>query len=245
MFYGRGRRRGTDRAARSWATSSRSPATGSAAAAARARAPTPTLPMQPMGEVATRYHVALDVADEPGVLAAVAQVFADHGVSIQTVRQEGRGDAATLVLVTHTATDRALTDTVARARRPAVRRARRQRDAGRGRVGDEADVDGGSLMASGPGSSRRTATACRSARDAGRHPVRGRHAAGAGPRAVRAHRVRGLPQGRGRQPHRFVQGPRHDDGHLARRPRTVRRPSSAPPPATPSPAPRPTRSGPG
>ena len=30
------------------------------------------LPVQPMGEVATRYHVALDVADEPGVLAAVA-----------------------------------------------------------------------------------------------------------------------------------------------------------------------------
>ena len=27
------------------------------------------LPVQPMGEVATRYHVALDVADRPGVLA--------------------------------------------------------------------------------------------------------------------------------------------------------------------------------
>src|SRR5579875_2433342 len=32
------------------------------------------LPVQPIGEVATRYHLALDVADEPGVLAAVAGV---------------------------------------------------------------------------------------------------------------------------------------------------------------------------
>jgi homoserine dehydrogenase len=72
------------------------------------------LPVQPMGEVATRYHVALDVSDEPGVLAAVAGTFAEHGVSIQTVRQEGRGHAATLVLVTHSATDAALADTVDR-----------------------------------------------------------------------------------------------------------------------------------
>jgi len=72
------------------------------------------LAIQPMGEVLTRYHVALDVADKPGVLAAVAGAFADNGVSIQTVRQEGRGDAATLVLVTHTAPDAALSSTVAR-----------------------------------------------------------------------------------------------------------------------------------
>jgi homoserine dehydrogenase len=70
------------------------------------------LAVQSMGEVATRYHVALDVSDEPGVLAAVAGTFAGHGVSIQSVRQEGRGHAATLVLVTHTATDAALAGTV-------------------------------------------------------------------------------------------------------------------------------------
>ena len=72
------------------------------------------LPILGMGEVATRYHVALDVADRPGVLAAVAGAFAESGVSIQTVRQEGRGDAATLVLVTHTAPDAALSHTVER-----------------------------------------------------------------------------------------------------------------------------------
>jgi homoserine dehydrogenase len=70
------------------------------------------LPVQPMGEVTTRYHVALDVADQPGVLAAVAGAFAEQGVSIQTVRQEGRGDAATLVIVTHVAADAALAHTV-------------------------------------------------------------------------------------------------------------------------------------
>ncbi len=72
------------------------------------------LAIKSMGEVPTRYHVALDVADKPGVLAAVASAFADNGVSIQTVRQEGRGDAATLVLVTHVAPDAALAATVER-----------------------------------------------------------------------------------------------------------------------------------
>jgi homoserine dehydrogenase len=82
------------------------------------------LRVQPMGEVATRYHVALDVSDEPGVLAAVAGAFAEYGVSIQTVRQEGRGDAATLVLVTHGAADAALARTVERlSRMDFVRRA--------------------------------------------------------------------------------------------------------------------------
>jgi homoserine dehydrogenase len=71
-----------------------------------------SLRLQPIGEVFTRYHVALDVTDRPGVLSAVAGAFAEHGVSIQTVRQEGRGDAATLVLVTHGAPDAALAGTV-------------------------------------------------------------------------------------------------------------------------------------
>jgi ACT domain-containing protein len=62
----------------------------------------------PMGEVTTRYHISLDVADKAGVLAEVANMFARHEVSIRTVRQEGHGDDAALVVVTHTATDKAL-----------------------------------------------------------------------------------------------------------------------------------------
>ena len=66
------------------------------------------LRVRAMGEVVTRYHISLDVADKAGVLAAVANAFADHDVSIRTVRQEGHGDDASLVVVTHTASDAAL-----------------------------------------------------------------------------------------------------------------------------------------
>lgn len=84
------------------------------------------LPVLPMGRVVTRYHISLDVLDRPGVLAQVAQVFADHGVSIETVRQQqldpardqstAAGDdaagRAALVVVTHSAPDAALMATV-------------------------------------------------------------------------------------------------------------------------------------
>ena len=66
------------------------------------------LRVRPMGEVVTRYHISLDVADKAGVLMAVAAAFSDHDVSIRTVRQEGHGDDASLVVVTHTATDASL-----------------------------------------------------------------------------------------------------------------------------------------
>lgn len=69
-------------------------------------------PVLPMGETVTRYHVAIDVDDRAGVLAAVANAFADQGVSIQTVKQEGRGLDAQLVVVSHTATDAQLAATV-------------------------------------------------------------------------------------------------------------------------------------
>jgi len=65
-----------------------------------------------MGETQTRYHVQIDVDDKSGVLAAVALAFAEHDVSIQTVRQEGRGDDAQLVIVSHRASDADLAATV-------------------------------------------------------------------------------------------------------------------------------------
>ncbi len=81
------------------------------------------LPVWPMGEVPTRYHIRLDVLDRPGVLATVAGAFAEAGVSISTVRQEGSGSDATLVLVTHIAADAALARTVDRlGELPAVRK---------------------------------------------------------------------------------------------------------------------------
>ncbi len=71
----------------------------------------------PMGETRTRYHVAIDVDDRAGVLAKVAMAFAEHDVSIQTVRQEGRDEDAQLVVVSHQASDRQLAETVESLRR--------------------------------------------------------------------------------------------------------------------------------
>ncbi|MFE3453267.1 homoserine dehydrogenase [Nonomuraea sp. NPDC059194] len=82
-----------------------------------------SLAVHPMGETVTRCHVSLDVADKPGVLAQVAKLFAEHDVSIQTVRQEGHGDDAQLVIVTHRATDAALSATMEGLRRLDIVRA--------------------------------------------------------------------------------------------------------------------------
>ena len=71
------------------------------------------LPVVPMGQTQTRYLVQIDVDDKAGVLAEVARTFANHDVSIQTVRQEGRGDDAVLVVVSHRASDADLSATVA------------------------------------------------------------------------------------------------------------------------------------
>ncbi|MDO5503311.1 MAG: homoserine dehydrogenase [Actinomycetia bacterium] len=75
------------------------------------------LPALPMGAARTRYHIALDVVDRPGVLAQVATAFAEHDVSIEAVRQDVVSDdegatRAILIVVTHTATDAALRATV-------------------------------------------------------------------------------------------------------------------------------------
>jgi len=65
-----------------------------------------------IGHARTRYYVNLDVADRPGVLASIASAFADNGVSIQVVRQDGHGNDAGLIVRTHLASDAALRQTV-------------------------------------------------------------------------------------------------------------------------------------
>jgi homoserine dehydrogenase len=65
-----------------------------------------------IGQTKTRYLIRLNVADKPGVLESVAHVFASHGVSIQTVRQTGAGDNAELIVMTHSSTESALSETV-------------------------------------------------------------------------------------------------------------------------------------
>jgi homoserine dehydrogenase len=63
-------------------------------------------------ELSSQYYVALEVVDQPGVLAAVATVFGKHDVSIKQMEQEGIGDDARLILITHTAVERAMQATL-------------------------------------------------------------------------------------------------------------------------------------
>lgn len=68
--------------------------------------------------VHTSYYIGLDVADQPGVLARIAHLFAEHGVSIETMRQtihpakDGGEASAELRIVTHRAAESALAATV-------------------------------------------------------------------------------------------------------------------------------------
>jgi homoserine dehydrogenase len=52
-------------------------------------------------DVASAFYLHLEVADRPGVLAQVAKVLGDHGVSVKSVNQRGLGNDARLVMVMH------------------------------------------------------------------------------------------------------------------------------------------------
>ncbi|WP_347754151.1 homoserine dehydrogenase [Agrococcus sp. ProA11] len=67
----------------------------------------------PFADVRARHEIALTVADKPGVLSVVAGLVALHGVSVESVRQDARDAAATLVLGTHTATEGRIADVLA------------------------------------------------------------------------------------------------------------------------------------
>jgi homoserine dehydrogenase len=54
-----------------------------------------------VADVSSSFYLYLEVADEPGVLAQVATVLGDHGVSVKSVVQRGIGDEARLVMVIH------------------------------------------------------------------------------------------------------------------------------------------------
>ena len=68
--------------------------------------------VRPMAELTVQFYVLLDVADEAGVLAAVASTFGEHDVSIKSVWQEGHGDSAQLLLITHAAREGDLQETL-------------------------------------------------------------------------------------------------------------------------------------
>jgi homoserine dehydrogenase len=73
------------------------------------------LPSVPLERVTSRLQVSLVVKDQPGVLAAIAKVFSDNGVSVETLHQSATGEdeTATLVIQTHRAPEASGRDTVA------------------------------------------------------------------------------------------------------------------------------------
>ena len=59
--------------------------------------------IRPIDELRSSYYLNLDVIDKPGVLRAVAEAFESHGVSIKSLEQEGVGDSARIIFITHEA----------------------------------------------------------------------------------------------------------------------------------------------
>ncbi len=62
--------------------------------------------LRPIDALQSEYYINLEVADRAGALARVAGVFGDHGVSIRSMEQEGLGEEARLVFITHEAVER-------------------------------------------------------------------------------------------------------------------------------------------
>ena len=91
------------------------------AAAAHARVPLkigPKCTFRPIADVFSRYYLRLWVSDQPGVLAQIGHVFAEHAVSIAAVTQKERddeSDLAELVIITHIAQERDMQAAVAQA----------------------------------------------------------------------------------------------------------------------------------
>ena len=82
------------------------------------------VPVMPIDETSSQYLIGLDVEDKPGVLHAITGVFANHGVSIRAAEQEGMGDDARLVFITHRAREADVQACVSEFRKsPTVRRA--------------------------------------------------------------------------------------------------------------------------
>jgi homoserine dehydrogenase len=79
-----------------------------------ARPPAPPLPLPLIEDIENAFYLHLDVADRPGVLAAVTKVLGEHDVSIKSVVQRGMGERARLVMVTHPVLESSLRAAIAR-----------------------------------------------------------------------------------------------------------------------------------
>ena len=68
--------------------------------------------VRPQADLRSAFYLSMDVADRPGVLAAVASVFGKHDVSIRAMEQVGLADEARLIFLTHTAREGDLLATI-------------------------------------------------------------------------------------------------------------------------------------
>lgn len=64
--------------------------------------------LRAMSSLTGEYLLPLEVTDRPGVLHAVTGIFARHGVSIRAAEQDGLGNGARLVFLTHDANEAAV-----------------------------------------------------------------------------------------------------------------------------------------
>jgi homoserine dehydrogenase len=78
-----------------------------------ARPPAPPLALRLLEDVASAFYLHMEVADQPGVLAAVTQVLGEQGVSIKSIVQRGLGEDARLVMVTHAVAESRLRTAIA------------------------------------------------------------------------------------------------------------------------------------
>ncbi len=69
--------------------------------------------VRPVADLLSAYYLSLAVVDQPGVLARVAEQFGRFGVSIRSMEQQGLGDGARLIFITHTSRESAVQDTLA------------------------------------------------------------------------------------------------------------------------------------
>ncbi len=68
--------------------------------------------IRPIDELSSAYYLGVEVRDQPGVLASVADVFGRHGVSIRSMEQQGLGDQARLIFITHRSVESAVQATL-------------------------------------------------------------------------------------------------------------------------------------
>lgn len=74
--------------------------------------PLPDATVRPIDDVESAFYISLDAHDEPGVLAEIANAFGERNVSIRSMEQEGLGDEARLVFITHVAIERDVRETL-------------------------------------------------------------------------------------------------------------------------------------